>query len=104
MKQSSDAVVTRPKPTNGQCAATLLWTKRRWMVGFAACLMAAILLPRFNWMWPVSAVVCLVIALGAHERLRAINGELCRWRDVFDLEVPPASRHGKTSSKKREDE
>lgn len=83
-------------------AATLLWTKRRWMLGFAACLMSAALFPPFNWIWPACAVVCLIIALHAHERLAAIRGKPCRWRDVFDLEDPLTAWLSKQTSSTRE--
>lgn len=99
MRQRSDAIKIREVSPKNQSPAALLWMKRRWTVGFAACLMASVLLHPLNWMWPVSALVCLVIAIGAHERLRAIIGEPSRWRDVFDLEVPPAPWRSKTSSK-----
>lgn len=85
--------------TDTEMSATdLLWKKRRWMLGFAACVMATALMHPFMWMWPVCAVVCLVIALDAHERLRAIKGEPCRWRDVFDLEDPLTAWLNKRSS------
>ncbi|WP_205191583.1 hypothetical protein [Burkholderia sp. LMG 13014] len=83
-------------------ASALLWMKRRWMLGFAACLMPAALFHPFNWIWPVCAVVCLIIALRAHERLAAIRGKACRWRDVFDLEDPLTAWLNKRTSNSRE--
>ncbi|MCA8005170.1 hypothetical protein [Burkholderia cenocepacia] len=83
-------------------AAALLWTKRRWVLGFAACLMSAALFHPFNWIWPACAVACLIIALHAHERLAAIRGKPCRWRDVFDLEDPLTAWLSKQTSSTRE--
>lgn len=89
------------KTAQTESSSASLWAKRRWMIALAACLLAAVLLRPFNWIWLASAAVCLVIALGAHERLRATNREPCRWRDVFDLEVDFAAWSNKGNSRKR---
>lgn len=83
-------------------AATLLWTKRGWLFFFAACLAAAVLFRPFNWIWLASAVVCLVIARITHERLSAIRGTPCRWRDLFDWEDPFTAWLNKRTSNNRE--
>ncbi|CAJ6512245.1 Uncharacterised protein [Burkholderia pseudomallei] len=83
-------------------ASALLWTKRGWLFFFAACLVVAALSRPFNWIWLASAVACLVIALDTHERLSAVRGKPCRWRDVFDWEDPLTAWLNKQASNNRE--
>ncbi|HEM7901874.1 TPA: hypothetical protein U2L33_006004 [Burkholderia cenocepacia] len=92
------------KTEQTESTSVLLWTKRGWMVCFTACLMAAFLLCPFNWIWLAGATVLLVLALDAHERLRAAKGEVSRWRDVFDWEDGLTAWLNKRASNKREGE
>lgn len=100
-RPNDNTSVPSAKTAKTASSSALLWAKRRWMIALAACLVAAVLLRPFNWIWLASAAVCLVIALDAHERLRAAIGEPCRWRDVFDLEVDFAAWFNNGNSRKR---
>ncbi|VBT18820.1 Uncharacterised protein [Burkholderia pseudomallei] len=104
MTRPPDTNKPAPSATTGEteCTAALLWAKRRWMIAFAACLMAAVLIRPFNWIWLASAAVCLVIALSTHERLNAVRGTPCRLRDVFDYEDPLTAWLNKRTSNSRE--
>ncbi|VBJ28198.1 Uncharacterised protein [Burkholderia pseudomallei] len=104
MTRPPDTNKPAPSATTGETeyTAALLWAKRRWMIAFAAFLMAVVLIRPFNWIWLASAVVCLVIALSTHERLNAVRGTPCRWRDVFDYEDPLTAWLNKRTSNSRE--
>lgn len=105
MTRLADTNKPAPSAATGETenTAVLLWAKRGWMIAFAACLTAVVLIHPFNWIWLASAAVCLVIALSTHERLNAVRGARCRWRDVFDYEDPLTAWLNKRTSNPRED-
>lgn len=104
MTRPADTNKPAPSATTGETenTAVLLWAKRGWMIAFAACLTAVVLTHPFNWIWLASAAVCLVIALSTHERLNAVRGTPCRWRDVFDYEDPLTAWLNKRTSNTQE--